>query len=106
MGWKELPTPQHKLGKGNTSREGMEEVMGAAGAHGERVRKQQQGAEGPGWGMGKAHLCIQLKKKIVKHPQNPPQPPSTPPGASQGEMGRQPRPQCFLFKTSENIPAL
>lgn len=63
MGWKELPTPQHKLGKGNTSREGMEEVMGAAGAHGERVRKQQQGAEGPGWGMGKAHLCIQLKKK-------------------------------------------
>lgn len=87
-----FPTAQHKLRKGNVGWEGTEEAMGAAGTRGERARKQQQGAEGPGWGMGKAHLCIQLKKKIVKHPQNPAQTPSTPPGTSQREMGRQSHP--------------
>lgn len=41
---------QHKLGKGNVSREGMEEVMGASRTHQERVRETVTGSRGAGLG--------------------------------------------------------
>lgn len=50
VGWKELPTPQHKLGKGNVSRESMKEVMGASRTHQERVRRTVTGSRGAGLG--------------------------------------------------------
>lgn len=72
MGWKELPTPQHKLGKGNTSREGMEEVMGAAGAHGERVRKTAAGSRGARLGYGEGSSLHPAQKKNSETPPKPP----------------------------------
>lgn len=64
MGQKELPTPQQGLGKGNASREGMEEVMGAAGAHRDRVRKTAAGSRGArlGYGEGSSPHPAQKKK--------------------------------------------
>lgn len=60
MGWKELPRPQHKLGKGNASREGVEEVMGAAG---ERVRKTATGSRGARLGYGEGSSLHPAQKK-------------------------------------------
>lgn len=60
-----FPTPQHKLGKGNDCRVGMEEVMGAAGTHGERVRKTATGSRRArlGYGEGSSLHTAQKKKK-------------------------------------------
>lgn len=69
----------------------------------ENSNREQRGQAGVG---GRLISASSSKKKIAKHPQNPPQTPSTPPSTSQWEMGRRPRPQCFLFKTSKNISAL
>lgn len=63
MGWKELPTPQHELGKGNVSREGTEEVMGAARTHGERMRKTATGSRGARLGYGEGSFLHPAQKK-------------------------------------------
>lgn len=84
-----FPTPQHELGKGNVSRVGTEEVMGAAGREGEENSNREQKGQA---GYGEGSSLHPAQKIIVKHPQNPPQTPSTPPSTSQWEMGRQTHP--------------
>lgn len=71
VGWKELPTPQHKLGKGNVGREGMEEVMGVAGTHRERVRKTVTGSRGAGLGYGEGSSPHPAQKKNSETPPKP-----------------------------------
>lgn len=71
VGWKELPTPQHKLGKGNIGREGMEEVMGASRTHQERVRKTVTGSRGARLGYGEGSSLHPAQKKISETPPKP-----------------------------------
>lgn len=78
----------------------MEEVTGAAGAQGEEKSGREQRGQAGVWG----RLISASSSK--KNSETPPKPTPDTLNATQGEMGRQPRPQCFLFKTSENIPAL
>lgn len=106
MGWKELPTSQDKLGKGNVGRDSMEEVMGAARTHGERVRKTATGSRGARLGYGEGSSLHPAQKKNSETPPKPTLDTLNTTSTSQWEMGRQPRPQCFLFKTSKNISTL
>lgn len=62
-GLEEAAHTQHKLGKGNVGREGMEEVMGASRTHQERVRKTVTGSRGGGLGYGEGSSLHPAQKK-------------------------------------------